>query len=401
MVKVFALKLFLRTSTSVIFAMAMIRRAHFFPVSKLFTVFLAVTLALPQAYSQPQQNQDPDISIEEPLDLQIQLTSAELGLEGSQESLPPISLDISDPKPAHEITASEISSGNQIYMISAQLFEKIRDHIDIRSWQALKTKTQHIYGYMAAGTPATAQRIAQAFRHPFKSDENVTIVTTFMGASSTILSFTLGNWSAGDNDALHLFKQGVILLSLSILYRANMNTFGDFFTYKGWTLSEVRKNKALGESLGTDSLGNRLLKNSLVSFFFLLAASLGDDSSSQSKKDPIESKDFVLANVEYTFANFVDSLLTRVMISKKANSQSANPEMLALKKNKITFTIKAISIALSGILNFLVAHALSGNFKAHLALATVGGAVVLNEYFASRRYKKASENLSCPAVFKN
>ncbi len=415
MSKPFALRLILRASSPFCFVITKLRGAHFFPVSKVFTVFLALILATPQAYSQSQEKKNENqIFIENPEDLKLQISLEEA------KSLPPISLEISDPKPASEITESEISSGNTLFMLSADIYNEIRHSLDTRFWQPLKNKSQKAYGYMALNIPRVANDLKEAFRHPLKSGKNVTIVTTVLGITSTVVSFTAGNISTDGNiDMTQIAVRGVLLAILSGFYRANFDSIGSFLTYTGWSRADIKKSSELQNiyeeniknlkdekpaGLVEDSLKNRIAKSALIEVFFLAAATGIDllfpkPETSSNKSSKWAGAHYTFANIEYTFSNFVDALLTRKMIEEKVKVKASTPEEIELKQNKISFIVKILSIALGAAQNYLVVKAISGDFKAHLALGAFGGSVVLYEYISTRKNKNASQGLNCSSVF--
>ncbi len=371
---------------------------------------LAFIIAITPLHSYPQEV--PNGSNEQ---LESQLPMLQVKLNET-EQLPPISIKVSEPMPENQISIEKISAQSSVFMLTPEMYKATKKYLHKKFWQPIKIKTSEVFGYLALNIPEVAADLKEAFRHPLSSGKNVTIVTTFLGVSSTITSFTIGNIYANDASSSRLLATGVLLLGLSALYRSNFDAVGALLNYSGWRWKDVKKNIALQKiyeeniknlkdekpaGLVEEKFSKRLIKMGLIELFFLAAVGSWDFIFPTSQVSNEFIRNFTIANMAYTLSSVYEMTLTRLMIKQKINVSASSPKEIELKQNKIAFAFISLSIGLSFLQNLAVVPALSGSKYFQGALLGIGGTMIAYEYFSTRlnRSPLMPEALSCSALF--
>ncbi len=349
--------------------------------------------------------------------LESQLPTLQVKLNET-EQLPPISIKVSDPTPENQISVEKISAQSSIFMLTPEMYEATQKYLRKSFWQPIKIKTNQVFGYVALNVPQVVADLKEAFRHPLSSGKNVTIITTLLGVTSTITSFTIGNIYANDASASRLVATGVLLLGLSALYRANYDAVGALLNYSGWSWKEIKKNVALQKiyeeniknlkdekpkGLVEEKFSKRLIKMGLIEVFFLAAVGSWDFIFPASEVSSEFIRNFTIANLAYTLSSVYEMTLTRLMIKQKINVSASSPNEIEFKQNKIAFAFISLSIGLSFLQNLAVVPALSGSKYFQGALLGIGGTMIAYEYFSTRlaRPSVLPEALSCSAIFQH
>ncbi|MDZ4660789.1 MAG: hypothetical protein SGJ18_04145 [Pseudomonadota bacterium] len=333
-----------------------------------------------------------------------------------------IKIDVSDPMPVEKVfPLTEMSEGGinntLAYFMTPEMYEAIYHRLETQFWQPIKSsvkKTSAIYGYAAINIPRVAQGLKEAFRHPLQSGKNVTIVTTFLGTASTIISFTVGNISANDASVTRLVSTAVMLLGIAAVYRANFDTIGTFLNYKGWSHEKTKKNHRLQlayeenikngkderpEGLEVDKFSNRLAKIFLVEIFFLAAVNSWEFAFPVAEKTSEVMHNFWMSTAGYTLFSFYEAILTRFLIKAKLNVVGSTPEEIELKRNKAAFAYKVASLSISFTQNLAVMYALSGSQVTQYGMIGLGMLLIGYEFHASRKRGAAVRAFSCAGQF--